>query len=220
MIHGGIVLNGGTVTAGDKLTITTTSDAVRFNGAVTLSTDVRIDTSVGAASGLEVGNVLFTNDASIDSFASEANDLVINAGLASVYFNEDLGTAVGGELGRLEVERADGGVVFGQADNESGLDTGPVNQIKLVGDGTSGNALDLGSLDVIHGGIVLNGGTVTAGDKLTITTTSDAVRFNGAVTLSTDVRSTRTRGHGRSDDEPDRGQHPVHERRFDRQPGQ
>ncbi len=49
----GITFNGGTVAAGDKLTIETTNDAVRINGAVTLETDVRIDTDVDVAGALE-----------------------------------------------------------------------------------------------------------------------------------------------------------------------
>ena len=94
-----------------------------------------------------------------------------------------MGQRTHGQLGRLIVEEADGGVIFGQADDESGPDTGPVNFITLVGDGSTANALDLGSLDTISGGIILNGGPGT----LTISTTSDAVRFNGPVTLASDV---------------------------------
>jgi len=188
----GITFNGGTVGAGDQLTIETTEDAVRINGAVTLATDVRIDTDVAGASGVEVGNVTFTNDSPIDSALTEANDLVLDAGTASVFFNEDIGAAADtSELGRLEIEQADGGVTFGEADAETPLagTTGPVNSIELVGDGTAGNALDIGSLSTIGGtGITFNGGTVGAGDKLTIETTEDAVRINGAVTAATDVR--------------------------------
>ena len=65
----------------------------------------------------------------------------------------------------------------------------PGHFIELVGDDTTGNALDIGSLTTIQGtGITFNGGTVAAGDKLTIETTEDAVRINGAVTLQTDLR--------------------------------
>ena len=41
-----------------------------------------------------------------------------------------------------------------------GWPKGPVNAIELVGDGTAGNALDIGSLTTIQGtGITFNGGT-------------------------------------------------------------
>ena len=197
----GIVFNGGT--AAGLLTIETTTDAVRFNGAVELQTDVRIDTDVVAASGAEVGNVLFTNDASIDSQVSEANDLVIDAGAASVFFNEDIGHLTNGELGRLVIEQADTSVVFGQADDESGLDTGPVQFIELVGDGTAANALDVGSLSEI-GVICFNAGpdndNAGADDTLLVQTTGDNVRLNGAVVLKSDLRidtdSTDANGEG------------------------
>jgi len=50
---------------------------------------------------------------------------------------------------------------------------------------------DIGSLAVITGGIVFNGGpdnnNIGADDRLTITTTGDQVRLNGPVTLRSDV---------------------------------
>ena len=58
-IGGGIVFNGGT-TAG-TVTLTTTDDSVRFNGAVTLASDVSIDTGAGD------GRILFTQFAPVDS---------------------------------------------------------------------------------------------------------------------------------------------------------
>ncbi|MCY2994718.1 MAG: hypothetical protein NTY19_43685, partial [Planctomycetota bacterium] len=202
-ILGSIVFNGGTAAPGDKLTIQTTSDAVRINGAVTLSTDVRIDTDAidtdDLTTSLTGANILFTNDASINSQANagntdtEANSLVLDAGVASVLFNEDIGNGANGPLGRVIVEEADTSVVFGEADTEpltpDQTDGGPVNLVTLVGDAaeTAGlTALNLGSLDII-GSIVFNGGTMMAGDKLTIQTTSDQLRFNGAVRLDSDV---------------------------------
>ena len=112
---------------------------------------------------------------------------MINAGMAGVLFNEDIGTGGGRELGRLVIEQADAGVIFGVTDTELGAGlTGPVNAIELRGDGTTANALDIGSLATIGGnGIVFNGG---AGGLLTIETGNDAVRINGAVTLESDLR--------------------------------
>ena len=55
----------------EQLTITTTDDDIRFNGAVTLASDVSIDTGAGD------GNTLFTQFAPVDSEGTEANDLAI-----------------------------------------------------------------------------------------------------------------------------------------------
>src|SRR6185369_15461151 len=66
----GIVFNG----AGSLLTVTTNNANVRLNGAVTLNSNVKIDTGAGA------GDVVFTNDSPIDSQSSEFNNLAINAG--------------------------------------------------------------------------------------------------------------------------------------------
>ena len=188
----GIVFDGGLLPA-SLLTVSTSSGSVPLNGAVRLDSHLAIDTDPSDADDLTTSltgaSILFTHDAPIDSqansgnTASEANRLTLDAGVGSLRFNEDLGQRTHGQLGRLIVEEADGGVIFGQADDESGPDTGPVNFITLVGDGSTANALDLGSLDTISGGIILNGGPGT----LTISTTSDAVRFNGAVTLASDV---------------------------------
>jgi autotransporter-associated beta strand protein len=180
-----VFFNGGTmVTANDLLTITTAVDAVRINGPVTLQTDVRIDTDVAAASGLEVGNVLFTNDAPLDSADDEANDLVIDAGAAAVWFNEDIGHArAGSELGHLEVERADAEVVFGQRDTEPATvepldDPGPVNFVELIGS----HSLYLGSRVAIGGrGITFNGGD--AAETLLIDVPNGAILIHGSVTL-------------------------------------
>jgi len=173
-------------------TIETTSDTIRLNGAVTLNTDLRIDTDETAAAATGGANVTFTNDAPIDSQATEGNDLTIDVGTAQVFFNEDIGNAAAyTELGLLVIEEATGGVAFGTADTETpgtGAD-GPVNVISLVGDGAS-TALDIGSVTTIGGsGIVFNGGPGVA-DTLLVDTTGDDVRVNGAVTLNSSVEIT------------------------------
>jgi len=71
------------------VTITTTNDDVRLNGAVTLNSDLTIDTGTGA------GNITFTNSATIDSQGSEHNDLLLKAGTGSVFFNANIGAATG-----------------------------------------------------------------------------------------------------------------------------
>ncbi len=168
----GIVFNGGPG-VGETLTIETTGDDVRVNGAVTLNSSVEIST--GAA---DAGDVTFTNDSSIDSQTGEFNNLTLTAGTGSVFFNEDLGATR--SLGAFTVTRADGGVVFGQADDETPGNgtTGPVNTVSTDG------AIDIGSTNVIAGGIIVNGGTV---GSIAFTTTDDNVRLNGAVTLQSNV---------------------------------
>ena len=242
----GIVFNGGTdnsreagdVTGAfndnaddDQLTINTTSDDIRLNGSVRLDSDVRIDTDETALTSTGGADILFTNDAFVDSQGdttngSEGNDLVLDAGIASVFFNENIGAGTDGELGQLIVEEADTSVVFGQStatgeDDDNGVspntggitdaqDRGAVNSIVIIGDiGTTpagetlaeaSEDLDIGRDDIITS-IVLNGGNDnsrsadtgsalnnTNDDTLTITTNADDVRFNGAVTFSSDVR--------------------------------
>ena len=178
----GIVFNGGndnsrdTGVVDDLLTIQTTNDDIRLNGSVRLDSDVVLDTDLDDSDDLTRpsvtgGDVLFTNDAFVDSQSSEANDLTLDAGAQSVFFNENIGAGVAGELGQLIVEEADGlndagvetgGVVFGQsaasgADDDDGVsanvDVGAVNFIELVGDTGTGSEstfdLNFGSLDII-----------------------------------------------------------------------
>ena len=181
----GITFDG--VAAGT--TIETTSAAVRINGAVTLNTDLRIDTDETAVAGTGGANVTFTNDTPIDSQVIEGNDLTIDAGTAQVFFNEDIGNAAADtELGLLVIEEATGGVTFGNADTETpgtGA-SGQVNVISLVGDGAA-TALDIGSVTTIGGsGIVFNGGP-GVGDTLSVDATGADVRVNGVVTLNSSV---------------------------------
>src|SRR4029079_12984701 len=173
----GIVLNAGV----DMLTITTTDDTVRFNGAVTLASGVTIDTN---ATGLG-GTITFTSAATIDSQTDEHNDLVIDAGSQQVLFNNNLGAVQ--SRGVFPILKADGGVFFGEADTDQGPGTiGPVAIISTDG------AIDIGVAEnVIAGaGIVFNAGR----QPLRITTTDDTVRLNGAVSLlsSLDINTNAT----------------------------
>src|SRR4029078_9301477 len=167
--------------ASDVLTITTTNDSVRLNGAVTLNSDLTIDTGAGA------GDITFTNSATIDSQGSEHNDLLLKAGTGSVFFNRNIGAgSVTSSLGTMTITTAAGGVTFGQSDSNSGFGgTGPVTTVNTEG------AIDIGSgataANVIGGtGITFNAGGL-ATSLLTITTTNDNVRLNGAVTLNSDL---------------------------------
>src|SRR5204863_177879 len=89
-------------------------------------------------------------------------------------------------LGTFTVSTAAGGVTFGQSDTNTGDGgTAPVTTVNTDG------AIDIGSgttaANIIGGtGITFNGGPL-ASSLLTITTTNDNVRLNGAVTLNSDL---------------------------------
>ena len=134
-----------------------------------------------------MGNITFTSNSPIDSQGTEHNDLVLNAGTGSLLFNANIG--VSGTLGTLTVDTAAGGVTFGGADTASIGAAGPVTTVNTDG------AVDIGSgttaADVIGGtGITFNGGSL-ATSLLTLTTTNDSVRLNGAVTLNSDDQDIR-----------------------------
>ena len=158
-----IVFNGGPGVV-DTLVIDTTGDDVRFNGAVTLNSSLAITTGSASA-----GDVTFTNDSPIDSQGGESNNLTVTAGTGSLFFNEDIGST--NNIGALTITRADGGVVFGQADNETSGEgtTGPVSTV------STDDAIDIGSTNVIAGGIVLNGGA----GPIAVQTTDANIRMSG-----------------------------------------
>src|SRR6185503_15734951 len=125
----GIVFNGGS----SPLTVTTTNSAVRLNGAVTLNTNVKLDTGSGA------GDITFTaanviagaGTGRIDSQTGEHNDLTLNAGTGSVFFNGNIGGVQ--TLGSLLVETAAGGVTFGAAATATIGAAGPVTTVHTEG---------------------------------------------------------------------------------------
>src|SRR5205085_156624 len=183
----GITFNGG---AG-PLTVTTTNSPVRLNGAVTLDTNLKIDTGAGP------GDITFTaanviggaGTGRIDSQAGEHNDLVLSAGTGSVFFSGNLGAVQ--TLGNLLVDTAAGGVTFGGADTASIGASAPVTTIHTE------DQIDLGTgttaAHVIGGtGITFNGGA----GPLTVTTTNSPVRLNGAVTLDTNLQIDTGAGPG------------------------
>ena len=75
------------------------------------------------------------SNATIDSQGSEHNDLTIDAGTASVFFNANIGNATAtSSLGNLTVVDAAGGVTFGQTDANTGAGgTGPVTVVNTNG---------------------------------------------------------------------------------------
>ncbi len=181
----------GSVKVGRRITFTrdgsvaSSTDAVRFNGPVQLQSDLLVDTSDG---GFEFGaEIRFTVNAPVDSQAGENNDLILTGGYeGAVSFNADLGANEA--LGQLIVTEA-AGVAFGSDPDEGDPDLGPVALVRVDGDleasGADPFAIDVGSVAAIgDAGITLNAGD---GNTLSFVTTSDAVRFNGAVQLASDV---------------------------------
>src|SRR5439155_279173 len=124
----GIVFNAGASHA--LLSVTTNNQGVRLNGAVTLASDLAIDTGAGA------GDITFTAAGTIDSVAAEHNRLTLTAGSGSALFNNNLGGGtVGGDqtLGNLVITTAAGGVIFGGADLASVGGSGPLTSVKTNG---------------------------------------------------------------------------------------
>ncbi|MCB9872992.1 MAG: hypothetical protein H6821_02335, partial [Planctomycetaceae bacterium] len=155
----GVVFDGGA--SGTE--ITTTNDKVTINGATVLRSDLSINT------GSKGGDILFTDAASIDSESGETNDLGLDAGEGSVYFNRDIGNNEA--IGKLTITRAVGGVTVG--------DASAVTKVLAL------NGIDIGvGINAIGGsGIVLNGGTST----LTLETNNANIRLNGPTTLASSV---------------------------------
>ena len=174
----GIWFDAGHTPSSQPLTLhlTTTGDAVRLNGAVQLRSDVAMDTSDSDPSA--GAQILFTNNAPIDSRAGQSNDLTLTAGTGGVEFNTSIGSQVA--LDRLEVTRADNGVIFGGADDPGGGtgDQGPVPIVNAIG------GINIGSISVITGGIVLNAG---ADQRMEVGSDGTDIRFNGFVTLASHV---------------------------------
>ena len=173
----GISLDGGNA-ANSVITLTTQGSNVRFNGTVRLDSGASIDTGSGLP-----GDITFTSDSPINSQAGEHNSLALNAGTGSVFFNANIGATQ--SLGSLAVSSAAGGVTFGVSDSAVSGGSGPVTIVNTDG------AIDIGAgttaANVIGGtGITVNGGPLP-GSSITITTTGDNVRLNGAVTLKSNL---------------------------------
>ncbi|MDA1051130.1 MAG: hypothetical protein O3C40_11715 [Planctomycetota bacterium] len=155
----GIVFDGGAT----GTSIITTNDDVTINGATTLRSKLSINTDSRG------GDITFTAASPVDSEAGEMNDLALDAGRGSVFFNRDLGGQEA--IGHLTITRAAGGATFG--------DTSPLTSVRAA------NGIDIGvGANVIAGsGIVLNGGA----SKLTLDTNNASIRLNGPTTLASGV---------------------------------
>ena len=169
-----IVFNGGDQ-GSSRLVITTSDDDVRINGKVRLESDLRISTGGDVAD----GDILFTDNATIDSALGETQSLDLTAGGGSISFNADLGKTV--HLDQLTVwDTPTGKVSFGRDGQTADNDRRYVELVNANG----GVDLGVGSSDGDElGGIVFNGGAA----GLTVTTDGTQVRLNGAVRLESDL---------------------------------
>ncbi len=179
-VSGGIVLSGGSQ-PDSTLTFRTLDEGnVRFNGPVTLSSDVVVttngdgDTGTGGA---QAGDITFTDAATVDSQMGEHNDLVLRAGTGTIQFGANVGQTV--SLQSLTVQDTTGGVIFGTADAVAvDSETGPVTLVRTEGD----LILGAGPSDPgVSGQIVFNGGA--SADGLLVHTLHGAIRIRGNATL-------------------------------------
>ncbi|MBP88656.1 MAG: hypothetical protein CMJ64_18400 [Planctomycetaceae bacterium] len=148
--------------AGDGNTtfVTTTGDDVFFNAS-----DVELRSNVSIDTGPRDGNVRFTmqgDNGNVDSQSGEQNDLLLNVGEGSVFFDDSVGRNE--PLGRLIVDRADGGVALGS--------TGTV----FVPRFEASNGIDIGTGSNVIGGT----GIILHNDVVTFLRTDGAdIRLNG-----------------------------------------
>lgn len=148
----------GRLEVGGEIESTVLTDSVNAGASILLGSDVILENDVTL-----VGTSV-TFGGSLDSQPNAIQNLIINAGNGSIAFNGDIGANV--HLGTLDIQRADGGVTFG--------DSSAVREVNTE------RPITIGSTDAIGGtGIVFDGGT--SGTE--ITTSGDAVTINGATTL-------------------------------------
>jgi hypothetical protein len=145
----------GTTTLGSVVNVTT--GTITFNDPVLLTENIQMN----AASG---GAVTFAT--TIDSSASEHNDVTISAG--AVTFDGDIGNGTSGDqtIGSLDVTNATS-VTFG--DNS---DAGEISSVRADG------SVNLGSAAPIAGGVTFDN------PAFSLVTTGDDIRINGPVTLA------------------------------------
>lgn len=172
----GILFNGGT---GDTTRVVTTGDLVRLNGPVVAASHLSIST------GSLMGDIVLTSAASLDSAAGDNNNVTLDPGAGAVLLNEDLGRI--NALGTLMIPRAGKGVVFGQAETETGPGgMGPVEVVRA----DRGIDLGVGSSAIGGVGIVANGG----GAAISFETDGGNIRANGKFTLASNASFTTNGG--------------------------
>jgi len=147
----------------DSIESTVLGGSVQSGGSITLESDVVLENDL-----MLVGTNL-TFGGTIDSQPNATRSLTLDAGIGSVLFNGNIGGSV--PLRGLDIQRADGGVKFG--------DGSPVQLVN------STDSISIGSNSTIGGaGVVFNGGSNAT---LRIVTTNDDVTINGKTTLQSNL---------------------------------
>ena len=155
LTHTGTVAVGGAMTGGAvdidsgaggislNANITTGAGAVRFRDAVTLATDVTIDTTSGNAAGAGI-----TFDSTINGTAAGQEDLDLNAGTGG---NIVVTGAAGGttRLGLLNIT------------NANNVNTGALTLAGMEQDAGGGTSTFGGAIDTDNGGVVVTGNNFT-----------------------------------------------------------
>ena len=152
-----LVFNAGN---GNTTLVTTTGDDVLLRA---INTELRSSLSVDT--GPTGGDIRFTSpifSGEIDAQQFELNDLLLNAGTGSVFFENSIGRTL--PLGRLVVEQADGGVTFG-----------PHSHIF-----EATNGIDIGAGSNVIGGA---GITLSRSFGVNLQTSGSDIRLNGPVVL-------------------------------------
>ncbi len=152
-----LTATGGILTGGD---ITTTSDAVNYASATTLTGDVLVTT----------GNGTVAFGSTLDSEATEANDLTLTTGTGAVTFGGPIGSAVNGALGTLTINNS---AVTGQI-----LPATAVQTLTLT---TNGAITDTGNV------VVSGNTTLTPGAGNSVTLDSAGNDFGGAFAVTNGV---------------------------------
>ncbi|WP_108123926.1 filamentous hemagglutinin N-terminal domain-containing protein [Saccharospirillum mangrovi] len=180
---------GGSIDLGGNITTTGTQ---QYTGAVTLSENVTLNTTDSA--------VGFDN--SVDSEASAAHTLTVNAGTGTVTLSGVVGGGVDGELGGLTITGADGAIVLGGNVTTSGdqLYAGDVtlnDNLTLTTTSASAGDIDFGgtvngftgdadseSLTLVADGDVSFADVVGGTEMGGLDVTANAIDLGGNVTTS------------------------------------
>ncbi len=150
---------------------TVLTDSITSGSSITLASDVVLENDVTlVGTGITFGGT-------IDSQANATRSLTLDARSGSVSFNGNIGGNV--PLRGLDIQRADGGVTFG--------DSSPLQIVN------STDSISIGSVDAIGGsGVVFQGGSNAT---LQIVTTNDNVSINGMTELRSNLSiSTGSKG--------------------------
>ncbi len=130
--------------------ISTTNTGIRFSSAVTVNDAISLDTDTG------VGNIQF--DSTVDSEASEANQLTMAAGGGNIILSGPIGSGVNQELGNIVVSSANNVTTF------STIEAANLTQSAGTGTTTLGDTVTLsGNLDFTGSALTVNAGLDTGG---------------------------------------------------------